>query len=26
MLIDREDDGPVGYDRSKTLQLMNEIK
>jgi len=26
MLIDREDDGPVGYDRSKTLRLMNEIK
>ena len=26
MLIDREDDGPVGYDRSKTLQLMKEIK
>ena len=26
MLIDREDDGPVGYDRSKTLQLMNEIE
>ena len=26
MLIDRENDGPVGYDRSKTLQLMNQIK
>jgi predicted amino acid racemase len=25
VLIDREDDGPVGYDRSRTLQLMNEI-
>ena len=26
VLIDREDDGPVGYDRSKTIELMNEIQ
>jgi hypothetical protein len=25
VLIDREDDGPVGYDRSKTIELMKEI-
>ena len=25
MLIDRQDDEPAGYDRSKTLRLMNEI-
>ena len=26
VLIDREDDGPVGYDRSRTIQLMNEVQ
>jgi predicted amino acid racemase len=24
--IDREDDGPLGYDRSKTIELMNQIQ